>query len=114
LFEFLAHGKLKLSDEAEAWPWSAAKQERWMAGRRQLTDEMVEQFREGCALLQAMSSREYDRGESKRYRAFQLIDKKLTWSLTALEARLRTTPGIRLEVECVGHASRSWPEKDPA
>jgi hypothetical protein len=65
-------------------------------------------------LLQAISSREYDRGESKRYRAFQLIDKKLTWSLTALEARLRTTPGIRLEVECVGHASRSWPEKDPA
>jgi hypothetical protein len=52
-----------------------------MVERRQLTDEMVELFRQGCALLEAMSPREYDRGESRRYRAFCEIDRKLTWRL---------------------------------
>jgi hypothetical protein len=47
----------------------------------QLTDEMVDQFREGCALLAAMTRGEWDKRRSARYRRFQDLDKALTWSL---------------------------------
>ena len=52
-----------------------------MVERRQLTDEHVALWREGCAELEAMSRREYARGTSKRYRRFCEIDKALTWRL---------------------------------
>jgi hypothetical protein len=52
-----------------------------MVERRQLTDEHVALWREGCALLEAMGPREYNRGNSPRYRAFCEVDKKLTWRL---------------------------------
>src|SRR5262245_21624543 len=52
-----------------------------MVEQRQLTDEMIRQFREGCELLQAMSEREYDEGKSDRYCRFCEIDKHLTWGL---------------------------------
>jgi hypothetical protein len=38
-----------------------------MVERKQLTDEMVELWREGYALLDAMTKREYQQGESERY-----------------------------------------------
>jgi hypothetical protein len=52
-----------------------------MVEQRQLTDEMVHQFREGCALLTAMTPHEWDEGRSERYRRFCDLDKNLTWSL---------------------------------
>jgi hypothetical protein len=52
-----------------------------MTERKQLTDEMVRQFREGCALLAAMSEHEYAEGESDRYYQFCDLDKNLTWRL---------------------------------
>ena len=52
-----------------------------MLERRQLTDEHVALWREGCALLEAVGLREYDRGVSARYREFRQIDTRLTWSL---------------------------------
>jgi hypothetical protein len=47
----------------------------------QLTDEMIEKFREGCRLLAAMSPAEYWEGKSDRHRRFEEIDKALTWPL---------------------------------
>jgi hypothetical protein len=47
----------------------------------EITDEHVALWREGCALLAAMSPREYRCGESERYRAFQRVNKNLTWEL---------------------------------
>jgi hypothetical protein len=35
----------------------------------EISDEMTSLWREGCALLDAMNLREYERGESKRHRA---------------------------------------------
>jgi hypothetical protein len=52
-----------------------------MVERKQLTDEMVELWRTGCALLDAMTRREYSDGESDRYYQFRDIDKRLTWPL---------------------------------
>jgi hypothetical protein len=52
-----------------------------MVERKQLTDEMVELWREGCALLDAMTKREYQQGESERYYEYRAIDKRLTWRL---------------------------------
>jgi hypothetical protein len=52
-----------------------------MVERRQLNDEHIALWSEGCALLQAMSPREYDRGESDRYYEFRAVDKRLTWQL---------------------------------
>ena len=52
-----------------------------MVERRQLTDRHCELWREGCALLGAMSKRECEQGESDRYRRFQQVDKMLTWPL---------------------------------
>jgi hypothetical protein len=45
-----------------------------MIEQRQLTEEMVRQYREGCALLEAVSEREWDEGESDRYRQFCAIE----------------------------------------
>ena len=52
-----------------------------MVERRQLTDEHIALWREGCALLDQMTKREYGKGESDRYYEFAAIDKKLTWRL---------------------------------
>ena len=52
-----------------------------MVERRQLSDEHVDLWREGCALLDQMSRREYREGESERYYQFRDIDKRLTWRL---------------------------------
>ena len=54
-----------------------------MVERRQLTDEHVTLWCEGCALLAAMTRREYAKGESKRYYRFRDIDKALTWPLVS-------------------------------
>jgi hypothetical protein len=42
---------------------------------------MTELWREECALLEAMTKREYGKGESARYYEFRAVDKKLTWHL---------------------------------
>jgi hypothetical protein len=52
-----------------------------MVERKQLTDEIAQLWREGCALLDAMTRREYGDGESDRYYQFCDIDKRLTWPL---------------------------------
>ena len=52
-----------------------------MVERRQLSDEHIALWREGCALLDQMTKREYGKGESDRYYEFTAIDKKLTWRL---------------------------------
>jgi hypothetical protein len=52
-----------------------------MVERRHLTDEMIALWREGCNLLDLMSKREYQQGESETYRRFQHINKNLTWPL---------------------------------
>jgi hypothetical protein len=52
-----------------------------MVERKQLTDEMAELWREGWALLDGMTKREYEKGESDRYFEFRAIDKRLTWRL---------------------------------
>jgi hypothetical protein len=52
-----------------------------MVERRQLTDEHVNLWREGCVLLAQMTKREYSEGETARYRRFRQIDKALTWPL---------------------------------
>ena len=46
-----------------------------------MSDEHVELWREGCAVLAAMTPREYDRGESDRYYEIRAVNKKLTWRL---------------------------------
>jgi hypothetical protein len=51
-----------------------------MDEHRQLTDEMVNQFREGCRLLREMSTTEYWQMKSARWRRFNAIDKSF-WSL---------------------------------
>jgi hypothetical protein len=50
---------------------------------RELTDEHVRLWCEGCAELQAMTKREYAEGKSARYYRFQAIDKALTWPLVS-------------------------------
>jgi hypothetical protein len=52
-----------------------------MVERRQLTDQHIALWREACALLDAMTKREYAKGESDRYYEFRAIDKKLTLRL---------------------------------
>ena len=52
-----------------------------MVERRQLTDEHVALWREGCALLAQMTKPEYRKGQSDRYYRFRDIDKALTWPL---------------------------------
>jgi hypothetical protein len=52
-----------------------------MVERRQLTDQHINYWREGCALLAQMTRREWRDGESQRYRRFQKIDYELTWKL---------------------------------
>jgi hypothetical protein len=54
-----------------------------MDEQRQLTHEMVEKFKEGCALLRAMSPAEYHEMTSERWRRFSLFDKALTWPLVS-------------------------------
>jgi hypothetical protein len=54
-----------------------------MVERRQLTDEHCDLWKRGCALLQAMSEREYREGQSDRYYRFCDIDKALTWRLVS-------------------------------
>jgi hypothetical protein len=71
---------LRRSNEPKRGPGSHQQESR-MVERRQLTDEHIALWSQGCALLQAMSPREYDRGESKRYREFKAVDKKLAWRL---------------------------------
>jgi hypothetical protein len=51
-----------------------------MDEQRQLTNEMVEQFREGCRLLAAMTPEEYRTMRGEKWERFKLIDKALTWS----------------------------------
>ena len=46
-----------------------------MVERRQLSDEHIALWREGCALLDQMTKREYGKGESDRYYEFTAIDK---------------------------------------
>jgi hypothetical protein len=57
-----------------------------MVERRQLTDEHIRLWREGCALLDQMSRREYRDGESERYHQFQDVNKRLTWRLAGSHA----------------------------
>jgi hypothetical protein len=52
-----------------------------MTEERELTDRHVELWREGCAVLESMSRREYARSESETYRKFREIDVALTWPL---------------------------------
>ena len=56
-----------------------------MVERRQLTDEHVALWREGCELLAAMSPREFNpRGTgSERYYKFLQINKRPTWTLVS-------------------------------
>jgi len=54
-----------------------------MMERRQLIDEHVRLWCEGCALLRAMTEREYVAGKSDRYYQFRDIDKALTWPLVS-------------------------------
>jgi hypothetical protein len=66
-----------------------------MMERRQLIDEHVRLWCEGCALLRAMTEREYVAGKSDRYYQFRDIDKALTWPLVsplpkACSARIST------------------------
>ena len=50
-------------------------------GQRQLTDEHIALWREGCTLLEAMTPTEYAEGRSDRCRRFRAIHKELTWGL---------------------------------
>jgi hypothetical protein len=52
-----------------------------MTEERELLDEHVDLWREGCALLAQMTKREYAAGESERYRRFQAVNKALSWHL---------------------------------
>jgi hypothetical protein len=52
-----------------------------MVERHKLTDEHCDLWREGCAMLDAMTKREHRQAESDRYFAFLQINKKLTWHL---------------------------------
>jgi hypothetical protein len=47
----------------------------------QLTDEQIAQFREGCALLNAMTPAEYRWRKGEKWERFSLIDKELCWPL---------------------------------
>ena len=49
--------------------------------QRQLTDEHIALWREGCTLLEAMTPTEYAEGRSDRCRRFRAIHKELTWGL---------------------------------
>jgi hypothetical protein len=75
-------GKLHLTDEPKrSRPAAEPEAELLMVERRQLTEEHVALWREGCAELKAMTRREWSEGRSERYRCFLAIDKALTWSL---------------------------------
>jgi hypothetical protein len=63
-----------------------------MVERRQLTDEHVRHWREGCALLEQMTEREYVKGESDRYFEFLEINKKLTWRLVGPHSQSLFSP----------------------
>ena len=48
---------------------------------------MIALWREGCALLDQMTKRDYDKGESDRYRRYQQINQSLTWLLVGPHSR---------------------------
>ena len=50
-------------------------------GQRQLTDEHIALWREGCTLFETMTPSEYAEGRSDRCRRFRAIHKELTWGL---------------------------------
>jgi hypothetical protein len=52
-----------------------------MTKQHQLTDEMVAKFKEGCALLRAITPEEYRLMRGEKWERFKMIDKFLTWKL---------------------------------
>jgi hypothetical protein len=52
-----------------------------MTQQHLLSDDHVAKFREGCALLRAMTPEEYWLRRGDEWERFKLIDKALTWKL---------------------------------